>query len=52
MIFKTEAIVQMCSVEKDTVWKVSKLVLLSGLYFPVFELNADIYKLNIRSQFE
>ena len=27
----------------DTAWKVSKYGVFSGLYFPVFGLNAEIY---------
>ena len=35
-----------------TVWKVSKYRVFSGLYFPVFGLNADIYGVNLRIQSE
>ena len=31
-----------------TLWKVSKYGVFSGLYFPVFELNTDIYSVNLR----
>ena len=31
-----------------TVWKVSKYEVFSGLYFPVFGLNAKIYFVNLR----
>ena len=32
--------------------KVSKFKVFSGLYFPIFELNTDIYSLSLRSQYE
>ena len=38
-------------VKRDvTVWKVSKNGVFSGLYFPVFGLNAEIYEVNLRIQ--
>ena len=35
-----------------TSWKVSKYGVFSGLYFPVFGLNTEIYRVNLRIQFE
>ena len=37
---------------KNTAWKVSKYRVISGWYFPVFGLNAEIYFVNLRIQFE
>ena len=42
-----------CSiVEVRTAWKVSKYGVFSGLYFPVFGLNREIYSVNFRIQSE
>ena len=35
-----------------TAWKVSKSGVISGPYFPVFELNTEIYSVNLRIQSE
>ena len=35
-----------------TVWKVAKCGVFSGLYFPVFGLNTEIYEVNLRIQSE
>ena len=35
-----------------TAWKVSKYGVISGPYFPVFELNMEIYSVNLRIQVE
>ena len=35
-----------------TAWKVSKYGVFSGLYFPVCELNTEIYSVNLRIQSE
>ena len=35
-----------------TAWKVSKYGVFSGLYFPVFGLNTEIYSVNLRIQSE
>ena len=35
-----------------TAWKVSKYGVFSGLHFPVFRLNTEIYRLNLRIQSE
>ena len=45
--FKLPYVLQSC-----TVWKVSKYENFSGAYFPVFELNTDIYGVNLRIQSE
>ena len=37
---------------KNTAWKVSKYRVISGWYFPVFGLNAEIYEVNLRIQSE
>ena len=36
----------------NTAWKVSKYGVFSGLYFPLFGLNSDIYTVNVRIQLE
>ena len=33
-----------------TAWKLSKYGVISGLYFPVFGLNTEIYEINLRIQ--
>ena len=38
--------------EYNTAWKVSKYVVISGLYFPVFGLNTEIHRVNLRIQSE
>ena len=37
---------------KYTTWKVPKCGVFSGLYFPVFGLNTEIYSVNLRTQSE
>ena len=36
----------------NTAWKVSKYGVSSGTYFPIFELNTKIYRVNFRIQSE
>ena len=36
----------------ETVWKVSKYGVIYGSYFPVFKLNTDMYRVNLRIQSE
>ena len=36
----------------NTAWKVTKYGVFSGLYFPLFGLNSDIYTVNVRIQLD
>ena len=48
-IFGACTLREMC---RNTSWNVSKYGVISGAYFPVFELNMEIYSVNVRIQSE
>ena len=50
VIFMTGYIYFASFVSKHTAWKVSKYGVFSGLYFPIFGLNTEIYSVNLRIQ--